>query len=93
MHEWAVGKKPLSVVRMIALQFLVTRLVGLVGAAHPPQTRYAQRAQIAINAATAWAKLARDELHEDCGGGVYHAADIERGTALGQRMLDRLEAQ
>ena len=85
-------QEPLSAVRLIALQFLVTRLVGLVGAAHPPQTRYAQRAKIATDAATAWAKLARDELGEDLDG-VYHAADIERGTALGQRMLDRLEAR
>jgi hypothetical protein len=92
ISDWANGKKPLPVVRHLALLFLVTRLTGVVGAKHPPQTRFARRAQIAVDAAARWCELARDELEEDTGG-IYRAEDIERGTALGQRMLDRLEAQ
>ena len=92
IHEWAAEKKPLSILRHFALLFLVTRLTGVVDAAHPPQTKYARRAQVAIEAAKAWNKLARDELHEQTGG-EYHAQDLERGYALGRRMLARLEAQ
>jgi hypothetical protein len=92
VHEWATGKKPLPLVRHLALQFLVTRLTGVVGAKFPPQTRYARRAQIARDAAIAWAELSRDEMAEDTGG-VFQAKTVERGMALGQRMLARLEAQ
>jgi hypothetical protein len=92
IHQFIKGKKPLPIVRALALQFLVTRLTGLVGAAYPPPTRYARRAQIAIDAAKAWCQLARDELEEDTGR-VYRAEDIERGVALGERMLARLETQ
>jgi hypothetical protein len=92
VHHWATGKKPLPIVRAIALQFLVTRLTGLVGAAYPPNTRYARRAEIAREAAERWCLLARDELEEDTGG-VYRAEDIERGYELGQRMLAKLEAR
>jgi hypothetical protein len=91
VHEWATGKKPIPVVRHLALLFLVTRLTGVVGA-EPPQTRYARRAAIAIDAATRWARLARDELDEDTRG-IYRAEDIERGIALGERMVAKLEAQ
>jgi DNA-binding transcriptional regulator YdaS (Cro superfamily) len=91
VHHWATGKKPLPLVRHLALLFLVTRLTGVVGAADLPQTRYARRAEIAIDAARRWCQLARDELEEDQRG-TYHAEDIERGIALGQRMLARLEA-
>ena len=92
VHEWATGKKPLSVIRALALIFLVTRLTGVVGKAHPPQTRYAHRTQIAVEAAMAYAKLARDELDEALSG-VLQAETIERSFELGQRMLARLEAQ
>jgi hypothetical protein len=92
VHMWATGKEPIPLIRHLALQFLVTRLTGLVGAKYPPNTRYARRSQIAIDAANAWAKLSRDEMDEDTGG-VYQAEDLERGIALGQRMLARLEEQ
>jgi hypothetical protein len=92
VHEWATGKKPLSVIRALALIFLVTRLTGVVGKAHPPQTRYARRTQIAVEAAIAYANLARDELDEALSG-VFQAETIERSFELGQRMLARLEAQ
>jgi hypothetical protein len=92
VHLWASGKKPIPLVRHLALLFLVTRLTGVVGAKCPPQSRYARRAQIARDAATAWAALARDEIDEDTGG-VYTAETIERGLALGERMLANLEAQ
>ena len=39
VHHWAVGKKPLPLVRFLALQFLVGRLVGIIGGQYPPQTR------------------------------------------------------
>jgi DNA-binding transcriptional regulator YdaS (Cro superfamily) len=93
VSEWATGKKPLPIVRALALNFLVARLTGIIGAnLPPPQTRYARRAQVALDAAARWCQLARDELEEDTGG-VYRAEDIERGMALGQRMLERLETQ
>jgi hypothetical protein len=92
VHKWAASKEPIPLIRYLALQFLVTRLVGLVGAKNPLQTRYARRAAIAVDAATRWAALAHDELNEDTGG-VYQAQDIERAIALGQRMLARLEEQ
>jgi hypothetical protein len=92
VHHWAVGKKPLPLVRFLALQFLVGRLVGIIGGQYPPQTRYARRAEIARSAAEAYLLLARDELEEDSRG-IYRAEDIERAFALGQRLLARLEAQ
>jgi hypothetical protein len=92
VHEWATNRRPIPLVRHLALQFVVTRLVGIVGAKHPPQTRYARRSQIAVEAATKWAQLSRDELAEDTGG-AYRAEDIERGIALGERVIARLEVQ
>jgi hypothetical protein len=92
VHQWAVGKKKIPIVRHLALLFTVTRLTGLVGAKYPPQSRYARRAAIARDAAIAWANLARDEMEEDTAG-VYRAEDLERGVALGERMLAKLEAQ
>jgi hypothetical protein len=92
VNQWAIGTKPIPHVRHLALLFLVTRLTGVVGANFPPQSRYARRAQIARDAATAWAALARDEMNEDTGG-VLHAEQVERGYELGQRMLARLEEQ
>src|SRR5215216_3000231 len=62
ISEWASAKKPIPVVRHLALLFLVTRLTGVVDARNPPQTRYARRAEIAIDAARRWSQLARDEL-------------------------------
>ena len=62
VHHWAVGKKPLPLVRFLALQFLVGRLVGIIGAKYPPRTRYARREEIARNAAESYMLLARDEL-------------------------------
>jgi hypothetical protein len=92
VSNWATGNRPFPLVRQLALLFLCTRLTGVVGAKYPPNTRYARRSQIAIDAANAWAKLSRDEMDEDTGG-VYQAEDLERGIALGQRMLARLEEQ
>jgi transcriptional regulator with XRE-family HTH domain len=92
VHEWARGKKPLPLVRHLALLFLVGRLTKIIGAKHPPQTRYARRSEIAVEAAIKWAALARDEIEEDTRG-VYRAEDIERATGLGERMVKRLEAQ
>jgi hypothetical protein len=92
VHQFVNGKKPLPLVRHLALLYLVTRLTGVVGAAYPPNTRFARRAQVAIDAAKAWAECARSELEEDTGG-VYRAEDIERGYEIGELMLARLEAQ
>ena len=92
VHRWATEKKPLSTVRHLALLFVVTRLTGVIDAGHPPQTRYARRAEIAITAAKAWNQLARDELDERTGS-TYHAEEIERGVALGERIIARLEMQ
>jgi hypothetical protein len=92
VHEWTANKKKIPIVRHLALLFLVTRLTGLVGANYPPQSRYARRAAIARDAAIAWAKLAKDEMEEDTAG-VYRAEDLERGVALGERLLAKLEAQ
>jgi hypothetical protein len=92
VHEWASGKKPLPLVRHLALLHLVGRLTGIIGAKYPPRSRYARRAQIARDAAVAWAELARNEINEDVGG-VYTAETLERAHVLGQRILARLEAQ
>jgi DNA-binding transcriptional regulator YdaS (Cro superfamily) len=93
VSDWATGKRPLPLIRALALNYLVARLTGIIGKnLPPPQTRYARRAQVAIDAAERWCRLARDELEEDTRG-VYRAEDLERGMALGQRMFDRLEAQ
>jgi hypothetical protein len=91
VHKWATGKTPIPVIRQLAMLFLVTRLTGIVGAASPPQTRYARRAATARDAAKAWCALANDELHEDLGG-VFHAEQIERGIAMGELMIAQLEA-
>jgi len=93
VSEWASAKKPMPVVRALALQYLVARLTRVIGAKlPPPHTRYARRSQVAIDASVRWLQLARDELEEDTGG-VYRAEDLERGHALGQRMVAHLEAQ
>jgi DNA-binding transcriptional regulator YdaS (Cro superfamily) len=93
VSDWASAKKPMPVVRALALQYLVARLTRVIGAnLPPPQTRYARRSQVAIDASVRWLQLARDELEEDTGG-VYRAEDLERGHALGQRMVAHLEAQ
>jgi hypothetical protein len=91
VSNWATGNRRFSLVRHLAFLFLCGRLTGAIGAKSPPQTRYARRAAIAIDAATRWAALARDELNEQTGG-VYSGEDIERGYELGRRMLARLEA-
>jgi hypothetical protein len=92
VHAWVIGRKPMPYVRLMALLFMVTRLVGIVGKTFPPQSRYARRATVACDAATAWVALARHELNEDLGG-VFHAEQIEQGYELGRRMLAKLEAQ
>jgi hypothetical protein len=92
VHLWATGKDPIPVVRQLALLFVVGRVTGLICEKYPSNSRYARRAQIAIDAAKAWCQLAWDELDEDTGC-VYRADQIERGHALGERMLARLEAQ
>jgi transcriptional regulator with XRE-family HTH domain len=93
VSNWATGKKPIPVVRYLALLYLAARLTGLIGKGLPPlKTRYTRRSKIALDAATAWCNLARDELDEDTRG-IYRAEDVERGEALGQRIVDRLEAQ
>jgi hypothetical protein len=92
VHLWATGKQPVPLVRHLALLFVVGRLTGLIGAKYPLNSRHARRAQIAIDAATAWAKLARDELDEDAGGVLDDVALI-RGYELGERILARMEAQ
>jgi hypothetical protein len=92
VNRWAMGKDPIPQVRYLALLFLVTRLVGIVGEKFPPQSRYARRAAVARDAASAWAKLARDELDEDVRG-VYQAETIERSVAMGEQMVAKLELQ
>ena len=93
VSDWASAKKPMPVIRALALQYLVARLTRVIGAnLPPPHTRYARRSQVAIEVSARWLQLARDELEEDTGG-VYRAEDIERGAALGERMFAQLEAQ
>jgi hypothetical protein len=92
VHEWARGKKPLPLVRHLALLFLVGRLTAVIGVKHPPNTRYARRSEIAIEAARKWAELAREEIAEDTQG-VYQAEELERAIGLGQRIVHRLESQ
>jgi hypothetical protein len=92
ISEWSTGKKRIPLVRHLALLFLVTRLTGVVGGKHLPNTKYARRAEIAVDAANRWAQLARDEIDEEVGS-AYTLEELHRATALGERMVGRLEAQ
>jgi hypothetical protein len=92
VHQWATGKKPFPLIRRLALNYLVGRLVGIIGAKYPPQTRFARRAEIARAAAEAYLLLDRDEFEEDTRR-IYQAEDIERAAALGERLLVQLEAR
>jgi hypothetical protein len=92
VHHWAVGRKPLSRVRFIGLEYLAAELSGMLGARQPQNTRFTRRGHAAIEAARRWTELAKQELHEETGG-VFTAKELERGFALGRRMLARLEAQ
>jgi hypothetical protein len=90
VHYWATGKKPLNRVRRIALEYVVARLSGIIGAKYPLNSVYARRAKIVVEAAQSLAKLSVEELHEETGR-VYTAEEIERGCALGARMIARME--
>jgi hypothetical protein len=92
VHYWATGKKPLNRVRRIALEFVAARLSGIIGAKYPLNSVYARRAKIIVEAAQSLAKLSVEELREETDG-EYTAEEIERGYALGQRIIDRLEQQ
>jgi hypothetical protein len=92
LNQFIKGKRPLPHVRYLALLYLVGRLTGAIGAVYPPQSRYARRAALACESAKRWAELARDEVKEDVGD-VFRAEDIERGAALGEQMLAKLEVQ
>lgn len=92
VHQWATGKKPFPLIRRLALNYLVGRLVGIIGGKYPPQTRFARRAEIARAAAEAYLLLDRDEFEEDTRR-IYQAEDIERAAALGERLLVQLEAR
>ena len=89
---WATGRKPLSRVRRIALEYLAWRLSSIAREKYPLNNVYAKRAEIAIEAARRWSELSRDELVEETGG-VYTAEELERGFELGGQLLGRLEAQ
>jgi hypothetical protein len=92
VHQWVNGKYPIPPWRHAAILFLVGRLIGIFGAAYPPQSRYAQRSELVRQAAKAWEEAARNELIEDCGG--YVPDDVlMRGYELGEQMLRELEAQ
>ena len=100
VHQWAVGKKPIPLARHLALLFVVGRLTGKIGAAVPPQSRYARRAAVAREAALAWAELAKHELGEELGGELgpemlerSYPGMLKRSFELGGQMLAKLEAQ
>jgi hypothetical protein len=92
ISEWSTGRKRIPLVRHLALLFMVTRLTGVVGGKHLPNTRYARRAEIAVDAANRWAQLARAEIAEEVGS-TYTAEELERSYELGRRMLAKLEMQ
>jgi hypothetical protein len=89
---WATGRKPLSRVRRIALEYLAWRLSSIARAKYPLNNVYAKRAEIAIEAARRWSELSAKELSEETGG-VYAAEELQRGYELGERIIARLEAQ
>jgi hypothetical protein len=100
VNQWALGKRPIPLVRHLALLFLVGRLTGRIGAAVPPQSRYARRAAVAREAALAWAELAKHELGEEVGGELgpellerTYPGMLKRSFELGGQMLAKLEAQ
>jgi hypothetical protein len=91
VHAWSTGKRPIPHVRHVALLFVVTRLAGIVGAAFPPQSKYARRAAVARESAAAWAQLAKEELEEALGGEIPMDL-IAHGYEVGEAMLAKLEA-
>jgi DNA-binding transcriptional regulator YdaS (Cro superfamily) len=94
VHAWVAGKRPIPHVRLLALAFVIGRLIGEIAAEIPPQTRYARRAEIAREAASKWCALALLELTEDLGGDITAHRDlIQRGYELGKAALRKLEAQ
>jgi hypothetical protein len=91
---WRSGRKPIPHKTHAALIYLIGRLTGQIGASAQPQTKYARRAQVAMEAATLWANLARDELAEALGSadpGRDYPELVKDAYELGQRALARLE--
>ena len=94
VHSWANGRKPIPHLRLLTLIFLVGRLTGDIGKQQPPQTRYARRAQMAIDAAVGWKNLATLELLEDVGGtdiGETNPELVKKAFQLGLAAIAKLE--
>lgn len=89
LAEWNTGRRRMPIVRYLALQFFIGRLTQRFGAAHPPATRFARRAQAQRETADRWLDVARDELLEE-NRGIYRAEEMEAGAELGAEMIRKL---
>jgi hypothetical protein len=91
IHAWRSGRKPIPHKTHAALILVVGRLTGQIGASVPPQTQYARRAKVAVEAARLWNGLARDELVAAIGTERDYMQLVAAAFDLGQRAMARLE--
>jgi transcriptional regulator with XRE-family HTH domain len=94
VHSWANGRRQIPQLRLLTLIFLVGRLTGAFGKQQPPQTRYARRAKMAIDAADAWKNLASLELLEDVDGVDLTETNpelVKKAGLLGEAAVAKLE--
>jgi hypothetical protein len=92
--DWRNGRRPIPHKTQAALLFVAARLLGIIGASAPPMTLYARRASVAIETATLWTNLARDEFAAELGTddpARDYRALVNKGHELGKRALARLE--